>query len=335
MQLRKEQLIEMYRLMVRIRRFEEKLVEMFAEGTMPGLAHLYVGEEAVAVGACSAIRPDDYITSTHRGHGHVIAKGCKSDLMMAELFGKANGYCKGKGGSMHIADLDLGILGAMGIVGSGVPIAVGAGMSAKLRGTDQVCVCFFGDSASNTGAAHEGMNLASAWKAPVVFVCENNGYGISVSQKQHQAIVDIADRAIGYGMPGVVVDGNDVLAVYEAVAKAVDRARNGLGPTLVECKTYRWRGHFEGDPGRGLRYRSAEEMEQWQAKCPIKRFGQQLVEKGLATESELETIRDEIAAEIEAAVAFAKASPFPDPEDAKTDVYSPAFAYIVDPALKR
>jgi acetoin:2,6-dichlorophenolindophenol oxidoreductase subunit alpha len=332
--LTKEQLLRMYRLMVRIRLFEEKLVQMFAEGTMPGLAHLYVGEEAAAVGTCSAIRQDDYITSTHRGHGHLIAKGGQTDRMMAELFGRANGYCKGKGGSMHIADLDLGVLGAMGIVGSGVPIAVGAGMSAKLRGTDQICVCFFGDAASNIGAAHEGLNLAGVWKAPVVFVCENNGYGISVSQKQHQAITNVADRAIGYGMPSVVIDGNDVLAVYEAVSEAARRARAGNGPTLVEAKTYRWRGHFEGDPGRGIRYRPAAEMEEWLGKCPIKRYGARLIEMGTASEDELRAIQEEVADEIAAAVEFAKSSPFPEPDDAKVDVYSPAFAYVVDPALK-
>ncbi len=331
----REQLLEMYRKMLRIRRFEEKIVEMYAEGTMPGLAHLYAGEEAVAVGACSALKPDDYITSTHRGHGHLIAKGGQTDKMMAELFGRATGYCKGKGGSMHIADLDLGILGAMGIVGSGLPIAVGAAYSALLRQSGQVCLAFFGDAASNSGAAHEALNLAATWKVPLVFVCENNGYGISVSQERHQAITDVADRAPGYGMPGVVVDGNDVMAVYEAVAAAVERARSGEGPSLVECKTYRLRGHFEGDPGRGMRYRSAEEMQQWEApeKDAIARFGVWLKESKQATQKQLDAIHAEIDAEIESAVAYAKSAPFPELKDGKTDVYSPAFAHLADSGL--
>jgi len=333
--LSREQLLEMYRKMFRIRRFEEKLVEMYAEGTMPGLAHLYAGEEAVAVGACSALKPDDYITSTHRGHGHLIAKGGETDKMMAEIFGRATGYCNGKGGSMHIADLDLGMLGAMSIVGSGLPIAVGAGYSAVLRKSGQVCVAFFGDAASNIGAAHESLNFAATWKLPVIFVCENNGYGISVSQKRHQAITDVADRAPGYGMPGVVVDGNDVLAVYGAVAEAVKRARAGEGPSLVECKTYRLRGHFEGDPGRGMRYRSLEEIQHWESpeKDAIARFGKWLLDSKKATQQALDGIRAEIDAEIEAAVAYGKSAPFPEVEDGKTDVYSPAFAHLAESGL--
>ncbi len=335
MELTKKRLLEMYRTMVRIRRFEEKIVEMYAEGTMPGLAHLYNGEEAVAVGACSALNPDDYITSTHRGHGHLIAKGGKTDLMMAELFGREAGYCKGKGGSMHIADLDLGILGAMGIVGSGLPIAVGAGYSAYLRKSGQVCVAFFGDAASNIGAAHESLNLAAVWKLPVVFVCENNGYGISVSQKRHQAITDIVDRAPGYGMPGVIVDGNDVVAVHRAVSEAVERARAGEGPSLIECKTYRMRGHFEGDPGRGMRYRSTEEIQLWDSpeKDAIARFGAELVKSKKATQKELDDILAEIAAEIEAAVVFAKAAPFPDMTEGMEDVYSAEYAHLAQTGL--
>ena len=330
-----EKLVSMYRMMVCIRQFEEKLVAMFAEGTMPGLAHLYIGEEAVAVGACSVLRPDDYIVSTHRGHGHVIAKGGKTDRMMAELFGRATGYCKGKGGSMHIADLDLGILGATGVVASGIPISVGAAVSAQMRDTDQVVLCFFGDGASNEGAFHEALNLASVWMAPVIFICENNQYGISVHQSKHQAILDIADRGASYDMPGVVVDGNDVLAVYRATDEAVEMARAGDGPTLIECKTYRWRGHYEGDPGRGTRYRTAEEMADWEARCPIPRFEDWLLDGGFATEPELETIQREISQEIEAAVEYAVNSPYPDPEDAKTDVYSAGYAHVVDPQLGR
>jgi TPP-dependent pyruvate/acetoin dehydrogenase alpha subunit len=245
-----EKLIEMYRTMKKIREFETKAAELFAEGSIPGFVHLYIGEEAVATGVCANLKDSDYITSTHRGHGHIIAKGGDLKYMFAELFGKATGYCKGKGGSMHIADADRGILGANGIVGAGHNIAVGAGLSAKYRGTDQVCVCFFGDGSTNQGTFHESLNLASIWKLPVIFVCENNLYGISMHQSRHQAIQDVADRAVAYNIPGVVVDGNDVLAVYEAAKEAIDRARNGQGPTLIECKTYRQRGHFEGDPTR-------------------------------------------------------------------------------------
>jgi TPP-dependent pyruvate/acetoin dehydrogenase alpha subunit len=333
--LTKKQSLEMYRKMVRIRRFEEKLVEMYAKGMMPGLAHLYAGEEAVAVGACSALRDDDYITSTHRGHGHLIAKGGQTDKMMAEMFGRATGYCRGKGGSMHIADLDLCMLGAMGIVGSGLPIAVGAACSAHLRKSGQVCVAFFGDAASNTGAAHEALNLAGVWKLPLIFVCENNGYGISVSQARHQAIKDVAVRAAGYGMPGVIVDGNDVKAVYGAVLAAVEHARSGGGPSLIECKTYRLRGHFEGDPGRGIRYRSAEEIKEWEKpeKDAIARFGSSLKRSQQATQKELDAIQAEVADEIESAVGYGQNAPWPDPAEGKTDVYSPAFAHLADSGL--
>ncbi len=334
MDLSEEKQLHMYELMLRIRLFEEKVDAMFAEGTMPGLAHLYIGEEAVAVGVCSALRADDYIASTHRGHGHLIAKGGRLDRMMAELFGRDTGYCKGKGGSMHIADLELGSLGAMGIVGSGLPIAVGSALSAKMQGTDGVTVCFFGDGASNQGTFHEALNLASIWKVPAIFVCENNQYAISMSQSRHQAITNIADRASGYGLKGVVVDGNDVLSVYEAADAAVNAARAGQGPSLIECKTYRWRGHFQGDPGRGMRYRSAQEIETWMARCPIRRFKTYLLERGLASEASLEALRSEIAQEVEVAVQYAKNSPFPIPQDAKTDVYSAAFAYVVDYGAK-
>jgi len=323
------QLLEMYRKMLTIRLFEEKLAQMFAEGAMPGIAHLYIGEEAMAVGVCSALRPDDYIVSTHRGHGHLIAKGGRPERMMAELFGRVDGYCKGKGGSMHIADLEIGILGAMGIVGSGGPIATGAALSAKMRGTDQVSVSFFGDGASNQGAVHEAANLAGAWKLPLIFVCENNGYAMSTPQSKHQAIRNVADRAAAYGFPGVVVDGNDVLAVYEAAAAAVARARAGEGPSLIEGKTYRWRGHHEADVGQGIRYRSKEEIEEWVARCPIRRFQTLLLEKGIASEAEAEGIRDEVGATIERAVEYGRNSALPTAEDARVDVYSPAFAHLV------
>jgi acetoin:2,6-dichlorophenolindophenol oxidoreductase subunit alpha len=332
-----DQLLEMYRKMVRIRRFEDKVVAMYAEGIMPGLAHLYPGEEAVAVGACSALNADDYIVSTHRGHGHMIAKGASTDRMMAELFGKKAGYCEGKGGSMHIADLGLGVLGAMSIVGSGLPIAVGSGYSAVLRKSGQVTIAFFGDAASNTGAAHESLNMAAAWKLPVVYVCENNGFGISVPQCKHQGITDIATRAAGYGMPGVIVDGNDVLAVYEAVKVAVERARAGQGPSFIECKTYRLRGHFEGDPGRGARYRSADELACWESpeKDAIERFRAWLTTSKKASSKELAAIGEDIQAEIEAATEFAKNAPFPDVSEGKKDVYTARWAYLSDPSAPR
>lgn len=315
-----KQMIEMYKTMVTIRLFEGRLPELYATG-FTGLTHLYIGQEAVAAGVCANLRKEDYITSTHRGHGHVIAKGGELKYMMAELFGKKTGYCKGKGGSMHIANINIGILGANGIVGGGIPIAVGAALSCKMRKTDQVTACFFGDDASNTGAFHEGLNLASIHHLPVVFICENNLYGISVPQKQHQAIKDISIRAKAYDMPGITVDGNDVLAVYEASGKAVERARAGEGPTLIECKTYRWRGHHEGDPNRGSRYRPAKEVEEWMKKCPIRRFEEGLIKKKILTKEKVKTIREEIEREIDQAIAFARESPYPTPQDLYEDVY--------------
>ncbi len=321
MTLSRKQMVGLYETMVRIRSFEECIQDLYARGLVPGLAHLYVGEEAVATGACATLREEDYITSTHRGHGHVIAKGAEIKYMMAELFGKRTGYCKGKGGSMHIADVRIGILGANGIAGGGLPLAVGAGLSAKYRQTDQVVVSFFGDGSSNNGTFHESLNLASLHKLPVIFVCENNQYGISVSQEMHQPIQDIAIRATAYDMPGVTVDGNDVLAVHGAVLKAVKRARAGNGPTLVECKTYRWRGHHEGDPNQGARYRTKDEIEMWKARCPIRRFEEKLVREKIATKKRLSQIRDAIGAELQNAVAFANDSSFPDLEEMFEDVY--------------
>lgn len=319
MELTKEKLLEMYRTMVRIRFFELKAAELFAVGKLPGFVHLYVGEEAVATGVCANLTDRDYITSTHRGHGHLIAKGGKIDLMMAELFGKATGYCKGKGGSMHIADVDLGILGANGIVGAGLPIATGAAFACKYKKTDSVAVCFFGDGASNRGTFHEALNMASIWKLPVIFVAENNMYGISNYQKNHMNIADIADRAAAYGIPGVSVDGNDVIAVYEAAAEAVARARKGDGPTLIECKTWRHRGHFEGDPQV---YKDQAEQEAWLKKDPIPGLETKLIELNYATQADLDAIKAEIQAEVEAAVRFAESSPYPSPEDVYTDVYA-------------
>lgn len=313
--------LKIYEQMVKIRHFEDKVADIYARGLMPGLAHLYTGQEAVAVGVCNALRDDDYITSTHRGHGHCIAKGARLDRMMAELFGKVTGYCGGKGGSMHIADFERGILGANGVVGGGIPIATGAALGIKLRRSDQVVACFFGDGATNQGIFHESLNLAALWKLPVIYVCENNLYGISVAQSRHQAIKDISVRATSYNMIGVTVDGNDVLEVYHAALDAVKRARAGEGPTLLECKTYRWRGHHEGDPNRGTRYRTKEEIEEWMTKCPIKRFEQRLLEMGIASEV-LEKIIEKVKQEIDDAVQFAENSPLPPVTAAMEHVYA-------------
>ncbi len=315
MELDKQKLLLMYRNMLRIRHFEERLAEESAQGNIPGLLHLYVGEEAVAVGACSALRKDDYITSTHRGHGHCIAKGGDLRKMMAELFAKETGYCKGRGGSMHIAAPDIGIVGCSAIAGAGIPIAAGVGLSIKLRRTDQVCVSFFGDGASNTGAFHEGMNMAALWQLPVVYVLENNRYAISTPVAKATKLTNIADRAAAYDMASAVADGMDVLSVYEAVSKAVERARGGEGPTLVECKTYRFRGHHEGDPKKGETYRTKQEMEEWEKKDATRRLADKLIKERKATEAELNAINQETLEEIEDAVAFAKQSPSPRPED--------------------
>ena len=319
MAISKEQMKDMYVKMRRIRDFESTAARLFAEGKIPGFVHLYLGEEAIAPAVCECLRDDDFITSTHRGHGHIIAKGGDLNLMMAELFGRATGYCKGKGGSMHIADRDKGILGANGIVGAGHCISCGAGLSAKIRGTDQVCVCFFGDGSTNQGTFHESLNMASIWKLPVIFVCENNHYGISMSQDRHQAIKDVADRGAAYNIPGIAVDGNDPLAVYEAASEAVSRARAGKGPTLLECKTYRQHGHFEGDPAI---YKPKEEQEAWMEKDPMPRYAKFLVENGVMTQAEVDAVDAQVAKEIDDAIAFADAQPIPAVETAVVDVYS-------------
>ena len=319
MKLTKEQLLGFYKTMTTIRAFELKAAELFAAGKLPGFVHLYAGEEAVATGVCANLEQKDLITSTHRGHGHLIAKGGKIDLMMAELFGKSTGYCKGKGGSMHIADVDLGILGANGIVGAGQPIATGAALACKYLKNGSVVVCFHGDGASNRGTFHESLNMASIWKLPVVFVAENNMWGISNYQKNHMNVADIADRAAAYGIPGVAVDGNDVIAVYEAAAEAIKRARSGDGPSLIECKTWRHRGHFEGDPAI---YKDPKEQEAWLKKDPIPRLAAKIIELKYASQAELDKIQADAQAEIEAAVKFAEESPMPAPEDVFTDVYA-------------
>lgn len=318
MKIPRDKLVEIYRMMQRIRQFELKAVELFTQGALPGFLHSCLGEEGSAVGACANLTVDDYITSTHRGHGHVIAKGARLDRMMAELYARETGYCRGKGGSMHIMDLGLNILGANGIVGAGLPIANGAGLSAKLRGTDQVVICFFGDGASNTGAFHEALNLASAWSLPVIYVCENNLYAESTHQKMHQKVRDVAVRAAAYDIPGSIVDGNNVFAVYETVGQAVRRARAGDGPSLVECKTYRWLGHYVGDPGV---YRTKEEVDQWMLRDPLNVFRERDHAEGSLSEGELSVIEAEVRVEVEEAVKFAESSPSPALETALEDVF--------------
>jgi pyruvate dehydrogenase E1 component alpha subunit len=319
MDISKEKMVDMYTNMNKIRTFEMRVSELFAAGKIPGFVHLYVGEEAVATGVCANLGDSDYITSTHRGHGHLISKGGDVKFMMAELFGRKTGYCKGKGGSMHIADRDLGILGANGIVGAGPPLATGAALALKYQGRDSVAVCFFGDGASNQGTTHEAMNLATCWKLPVIFVNENNMYGISSCTLNSMCIPNIADRAAAYDMPGISVDGNDVMAVYEAASEAIKRAKQGQGPTLVECKTYRHRGHFEGDP---CVYRNQEELEQWKKKDPIPRFEQKLVEMGVLTPQKIEEIKNSLKNQIAAAEQFAEGSPYPDASELLEDLYT-------------
>ena len=316
----KDTALKMYHTMVRIRMFEQRIMELFQQGRLPGFLHVSIGQEAVPTGVCAHLRPNDYISSTHRGHGDVIAKGARLDRMMAELYGKKTGYCKGKGGSMHIADLELGILGANGIVGAGIPIATGTALAFKMRRTDQVAVCFFGDGGSNTGAFHEGLNLASVWNLPVVFVCENNQFAESTPQRVHQKIKDIAVRAVAYDIPGETVDGMDVLEVYRVAGEAIARARAGGGPALVECKTYRFYGHYVGDPGTA--YRRPEDVEEWRQRDPIPAFARRLVAEGVATEAEIESIDGAVRREVEEAIQFAEASPEPDLEDALQDIYA-------------
>ena len=315
----KSKLLEMYSQMLTIRFFEEKVFELYGQNLVPGTIHLYAGEEAVAVGVCANLRRDDYITSTHRGHGHCIAKGAQLDKTMAEILGRKTGYCKGKGGSMHIADFSIGMLGATAVVGAGIPIAAGAGLSIKLKGTDQVAACFFGDGASNQGTFHEGINLAAVWHLPVVFVCENNLYAMGTRQSSVMLVENVADRASSYGIPGVTVDGNDVLAVYEAAHVAVERARRGEGPTLLECKTYRLKGHSRYDPAA---YRPKDEVEAWLKKDAIARFQERLLEKSILNDAEVRRMVQQAKNEVEKATKFALESPFPEAREAVHDVYA-------------
>lgn len=312
---------EMLRLMQTIRRFEERASADYHAGKIYGVVHCYIGEEAVAVGVCSALNREDQIISTHRGHGHCIAKGADLNRMMAELYGREAGYCKGKGGSMHIADFGIGMLGANGIVAGGISIITGAGLAAQLEGKGRVAVSFFGDGASAAGPLHESLNIAASWKLPMLYVCENNLYAAQTSAASTLAHRDVAARAAGYGIPGVVVDGNDVLAVYEAAQVAVARARAGEGPTLLECKTYRWRAHTErkGQPD----YRPKDEIEAWKKEDPIARLVQHLkAQQGQLTDEEWQQMDKEILAAIGKSVDFAEASPFPAPEAALEDVFA-------------
>ncbi len=315
-----EKQFEMLRSMQTIRRFEERASDDYRSGAIYGVVHCYIGEEAVAVGVCSALNRDDQIISTHRGHGHCLAKGADMKRMMAELYGRQSGYCKGKGGSMHIADFSIGMLGANGIVAGGIPIVTGAGLAAQLEGKGRVAVSFFGDGASNAGPFHESINIAAKWKLPMLYVCENNLYAAGTAAADTLALDDVAARAAGYGIPGVVVDGNDVLAVYEAAEAAVSRARGGEGPTIIECKTYRWRGHTERIGGEDPRPKG--EIEAWRQKDPIQRLATGLREQERLNDETWQKMDDEILAAVEQAVRFSADSPFPDPEAAVEDVFA-------------
>jgi acetoin:2,6-dichlorophenolindophenol oxidoreductase subunit alpha len=316
-----EQWTRMYRRMVMIRLFEEQVNELYTRALMPGLAHLYAGEEAVAVGICEALRPDDYITSTHRGHGHCLAKGASPDRMFAELLGKEAGYCRGKGGSMHIADPTTGNLGANAIVGGSAGIATGAAFSSKHLGTNQVTVCFFGEGALGQGVLYEVMNLASLWKLPVIYACENNLYNEYTHYSETTA-GDLLARGTAFGLPAESVDGQDVRAVYATAKRLVDRARKGEGPAFLVCNTYRYAGHHVGDINREY-YRSKQEEQQWRTeRDPIKNLADWLIEQKYADSAALDRIQAEVKSEMKAAVDFAVAAPYPGPEEAEQDVYA-------------
>jgi TPP-dependent pyruvate/acetoin dehydrogenase alpha subunit len=315
--------VDLLRTMIMIREFDLLAIELRKQRRIHGVVHPYVGQEAVAVGVCAALATTDRITSTHRGHGHCIAKGADINRMMAELFGRADGYCKGKGGSMHIADFAIGMLGANGIVGAGMPIACGAALAAQLEDAGGVAACFFGDGATGEGEFHESLNIASVWKLPLIFVCENNQYGAENPVESVRVVTDIATHAQAYGMPGVSVDGNDVLAVREATGKAVERARRGEGPTLIHCKTFRWLFHAMRD-APPPETRAADLLSEWRGRDrdPIARFEAVLTGRGIVTEADVLAIRDAVRRDLEAAVAFAEASPYPDPKDLLIDMFA-------------
>ncbi|MHB1355139.1 MAG: pyruvate dehydrogenase (acetyl-transferring) E1 component subunit alpha [Anaerolineae bacterium] len=314
-------LIDMYRTMLLIRRFEERCNELYMQGRIPSTLHLYIGQEAVAAGVCAQLRRDDYLFSTHRPHGHALAKGVTPRVIMAELFAKRTGCCKGKGGSMHVGDMAVNMFPAVAIVGANIPLAAGAALAAKRLGTDRVTACFFGDGAANEGAFHEGLNMAAIWKLPVVYICENNLYAASTPFATAFAINQVADRAASYGMPGVVVDGYDVEAVSEAAREAITRARRGEGPTLVECMTYRLCGHSRSDPRT---YRSKEEEADWMARDVIPTTAGWIIERSLGTRELLDSIENQVKAEIDDAVQFAEDSPYPDPSELTEDVFAEA-----------
>jgi pyruvate dehydrogenase E1 component alpha subunit len=314
----KEKLLWFYERMRLIRTFEDRVADLFGQAKLPGFVHLYAGEEAIAVGVMAHLTDRDRITSTHRGHGHCIAKGVNIKKMMAELYGKATGLCKGKGSSMHIADIDKGMLGANGIVGAGGPLACGSGLTAQVLGTDEVTICFFGDGASGQGTIHESMNLAAIWKLPVVFVCENNLYAVSTPSSYHCAAGEICARAAAYDIPGLAIDGTDVFAVYEASGEAIARARRGEGPSLIEARAFRYYGHFVGDPQT---YKTKEEMDGYKVRDPITVFKKRVLEHNLVSESELEKIDNRAKEEVEKAVRFAEESPYPALGECLTDVY--------------
>ena len=319
MEIERELCVSMLSEMYKIRFFEETVDDLYARGLVHGTMHLSIGQEASAVGSISALRDEDYILSTHRGHGHCIAKGADIELMMAEFLGKETGYCRGRGGSMHIADMEGRNLGANGVVGGGIPLAVGVGLSLKMRGRDEIVMGFFGDGAANQGSFHESLNMAAIWCLPVVYVCENNQYGMSMPVTKAFNIESISERAAGYGMRGVTVDGNDVLEVYEAAAEAVKRARAREGPTLLECKTYRWKGHSKSDHER---YRTKEEIEAWKKKDPIRRFREALVAEGVVGEEEARQIEEEARHTIAEALEYAQASPEPAVDTILEGVYA-------------
>lgn len=306
--LKKEQSLDMYRKMNQTRILEESLQQLHTKGIIKGSIHLCIGQEAVGIGACAALRKEDYITSTHRGHAHYIGKGIKLNKLVAEIFGKSTGYCKGKAGHMLVADISIGLLGGCGIVGDMIPIAVGEGLSIKMNGSDQVVICFFGDGASNTGAFHESLNLGAIWKVPVIFLCEFNSYGLTVPATKHLSIKNVADRARSYNIPGMMVDGNDVIAVYQTVSKAVEKIRNGEGPILIEAKTYRISGFSTGDLGG---YQSSREIEEWKKKDPIILFKNKLTNENIMSAEEIKQVEEEALKAVNEAIQFAMKSPYP------------------------
>lgn len=319
-ELPREKLAWMLQRMCEIRYFEEKAEDLYIRGLVHGTMHLSIGMEAGSVGSIATLRPEDLIIHHHRGHGHTIAKGADLTIMMAEFLGRETGYCRGRGGSMHIADIPGGNLGATGVVGGGIPTAVGIALALQMRRSEQILLSYFGDGATNEGEFHESLNMASVWKLPVVFICDNNQYGMSMHMSRVMNIEKISVRAASYGIPGVTVDGNDVLAVYEAVLAADERARAGQGPSLVDCLTYRWRGHSKSD--RNL-YRTAQEIEEWKHKCPIKRFKNVLVEGGVMTRDEVEEIDQAAKAAVDRAAEEAQTFPEPSPENMEDEVYAP------------